>query len=244
MSRCIKKILTRNVNQDNFVVSQIIPKNFFLNDKVIIYFKDSEWKVIKFEDMIKICILYDRDSTLILNPITLITCVIDGHAKVMRIDKHNGQMTIKVGDLEFILEKNDHPKKEAQIMTLRDVFIFKSDPKYITITTSLTEIIGTRYYSNYLDQNNMIIPHVNTFHPKTLVYIIQYTSYSGKRKSTIIVGKDACSKKITGYDYKKSDFNDYFKTFSEKLEKMDTFIFPLLWYSANLLFSGSKIVKL
>ena len=84
----------------------------------------------------------------------------------------------------------------------------------------------------------------NTFHPKTLVYIIQYKSNSGKYKTTILVGKGANSTHPSGYSYKTSKYEDYLKYYTNSLIDKNAFMFPMMWHYANIIFNNSKVITI
>jgi hypothetical protein len=255
-----KEIIKRHIDTTQYTVSSVVPTNYNLYDTVVVYVVDSEWRVIKLSDMIKACILYDKktiddkieDVSIIVDPISLNACMYSGIVKIKDIDENN-RLVLEVDKQIFLMGMrystldgaNNNIKLEryqVQIMQLRDVFIFKSDPKYIVINTKLKDIIPVNYYIDKLDYNKN--PIISTFHPKTLIYVIQYKSSSGKYKTTILVGTGASSEKQTGFNYKNANFDDYFKLYIDTLEEKNAFIFPMFWYCANNIYKKSKIITL
>lgn len=248
----IKKIKKSSTTISDCIIGADISANSSLYDIFVTYYFENKLKIIKLDDMIKTVVLYDNTITLIVNPITLATCIYHGHIKITDVDEYTGQLTLerlsdkysfKMGDTMLNINKSQVFLETIQckIMYLRDIFMFNSDPLYIKIP-HVKSIIPESYIKNKQDINNDTINE--TYHPKTLVYVIIYTSHSGKQKNTILIGNGANSKKATGYDFKNSKFATYIKVYADKLEEMYSYIYPMFWFSANRTFSNAKKVVL
>jgi hypothetical protein len=261
MKEYVNKIINRNIELGTgYKVGAIVPDNYSLYDKVIAYIVDGKSRVIKLDDMVRCVVLYDKDGnkndlTLITNPITLQTSLFNGIVKVKDIEKDTGRMILLTGDYEFKMGRkfmkriySDKKNKilierfECRIMTLRDLFTSESDPLYITVKKPFTDIFPSDYYSNKKDHYGKIAYDV--YHPKTLVYLIQYKSTSGKYKNTILIGADANSDRATGYEYKKAKFNIYMMIYADKIKEKGSFITPILWHYAKDIYKKSRIITL
>jgi hypothetical protein len=246
------KIKNTSASLDDCIIGADISENTSLYDIFVTYYIDNKLKIIKLDDMIGTVILYDGDVTLIVNPLTLASCIYYGHVTIIDIDKDTGQLLLKrspeepsfkLGETILYIGKSQLNIKTIQckIMVLRDIFMFDSDPVYIKIKNP-QHIIPKAYMENKQDMHNNIIHE--TYHPKTLVYVIGYTSTSGKRKHTIIIGRGANSKTPTGFNFKNSKFSTYIKVYADKLEEMQSYIYPMFWFSANKIFGDAKIIVL
>ena len=257
------KIINRNIDINDYIIQSRPPSNLKLSDIVIGYTTgNSRWKIIKFNDLKNCCILYDRffkkDNnkkeqiiTLVLNPITLNVCTFVGKVEIHSIKK-NGSLILtkdnykfKFGSKHSLDQEIDEmhiERKETKLMELRNIFIFTSDPKFIVVKKKFTDIFKLDYYLNNQNIDGEIIHDV--FHPKTLVYIIQYKSKSGKYKTSILIGVKSNSKFPTGYNYKESKFEEYFLIHSQKIIEKKAFIYPMLLYYAKLIHKNAKIIIL
>ena len=100
------------------------------------------------------------------------------------------------------------------------------------------------YYNNDLDINDEKI-NIEKYHPKTLVYIIQYTTIKTENiKNILVIGKDANKHTITGYDIKLSGLNEYLYKKEKKMEDKKGYTLPILYYYSNKIYTFSKIIKL
>ena len=263
MNNIIKKIINRNLDTNDYIITNKPPIDLKLSDIVIAYTTGNfRWKIIKLNDLKKYCILYDRffkkDNdkvetiiTLVLNPITLNVCTFVGKITIDSVNDDGSLIlkkdlyTFKFGtkhSLDQEIDKIHIKRKETKLMELRNIFIFASDPKFIIVKKKISNILEKEYYFNNKDFNGEII--YEKYHPKTLVYIIQYLSKYGKYKTSIIIGVKSESEYPTGYNYKESKFEEYFIVHRDKIIEKKAFIYPMLLYSAKLIYKNAKIIIL
>jgi len=258
-----QKIITSKLDIKDCIIINTPPKDLNLSDIVIGYNTgESRWKIIKLDDMKKFCILYDRFYkkenenkehifTLIFNPITLNICTFSGKIEIDDINEDGSFILkkdiykFKFGTKESLDSQIDNihiERKETKIMELKNMFMFASDPKYIIIKKKSDNILNDKYYKNKKDflGNNL----EKNYHPKSLVYIIQYLSKKGMYKTTILVGTKINYENPTGFNFKESKFEDYFKIYKDKLQNKKAFIFPMFLYYAKLIFNNAKIIFL
>jgi hypothetical protein len=96
-------------------------------------------------------------------------------------------------------------------------------------------IIPLGYYSNKLTYDGFSI--YTKFHPKTLVYMVQYYSHSTKSYRYIaIVGMDIKKDDVTGYNYKYSGFWDFLIQHSMEFMKKRAYIYPIFWFMVERLY--------
>lgn len=260
MKDYIRKIKNRYIDEANITTEKELPENVKLQDKFVTWIFNSNIHVVKLEIMTKAVILYypinynnnKNILSVIVNPITLQSSAYIGKINVIDINNDTDALVLEFGKYKFemgmsVATSNGKDKINlniinCRIMILRDVFIFQPDPIYIKINKSLTDIFPESYYTNKLDHENNFM--YETYHPKTLIYVIKYKSTSGKYKVTFLVGAGANSTEPTGMNYRKSRFDDYIRVYSKELADKCSFIYPMYWYSANKQFKKYKIVAL
>jgi len=252
MNNYVTKIKNTHTKISNCIVGEDISVGTNLRDIFVAYYFENRLKIIKLGDMVATVVLYDGPVTLIVNPITLAACVYYGHIKIVEIDEHTGQLTLKKSSDEHVFKMGETiintgksqlyiETVQCKIMTLRDIFMFDSDPLYIKIQ-NIKSIIPKSYMGSAQNINNDTVHDI--YHPKTLVYVIGYISHSGKHKHTILIGKGANAKTPTGYNFKDSKFSMYIKVYADKLDEKHSYIFPMFWFSAKMLFSNAKLITL
>jgi len=209
------------------------------------------------------------DASIVVCPRTLRSSVFEGKLKFSQYDGERlilekKDKTLVPIDLNISIDINAElePNKRYQIyiQTLRNALVDYYDIKYLhpknnkTDKTNKTDkkyIINKNYLTNTLNEfgeeivyNKDIDKDRLSYHPKTLVHIIQYTSKSGERKISIIIGKDSNNIDIKGYDNKKSGYDDYLLKFSDDIIKKECFIMPILYYKAIQVYKNAKIIIL
>lgn len=208
------------------------------------------------------------DITLVVCPITLRSFIFRDKIEIVDILENKTLVLKKISDNEdkifylgipYIINHDDesansenvitHIKRnEVKIMTLRDTFLFATDSDFIVLKDTkkkslLETVISLKYYENKSDINNNPIDTI--FHPKTLVYIIQYYSTKSMMyKQTVLINKDISKTRITGYSYKRTGIWEYLSMFHEDFKKKNAVIFPILWYMVDILYPNSKVVLL
>lgn len=248
-----------------FEINDEAPKHTALSDPVINFFTGEKWILIPLKIMLRFPIIHTKymddkipfDMTLILCPYTLRTTSMKGKFIFNRyvdgvmtlINTKNEIIRLDIGlkiddDKNILLNK----RYQVKIKTLRNSLIELQDCSYIHLTqySSLKPLISIEYYTNDLNINDIHIPNVikAPFHPKTLVHIIQYLSQSGQNKETIVVGLDATSRSVTGFDTKTSGFDAYVAKFYDKIIDRHGYIIPILWLHAKNMYPDAKIVYL
>jgi hypothetical protein len=263
-------LLTRIRTKDDYKFSTIHEYNHFnINDKIVCFFNGIDWNVILLEDMLAYPVLYfdfysNKDDTtytnsLVVCPITMRSLIYKGKIQIIDVVGDNLYLLNTDTNDEFFMtspftgqyddkgiEKKikSHIKRfEVKILTLRDCFMFVLDPKFIIVNDKTRTIIYNGYYTNRFLYNG--IPIYTTFHPKTIVYMVQYYSHIIKDyRYTVIVGKDINKDTITGYNYKTSGLwifiNQHIKSFIEK----KAYIYPIFWFMVEKLYHDVKIITI
>lgn len=241
------------------------PKSISLNNKVLCFNNLNEWIIIQLEQFLKTPIIWAKiyqdnkalDASIVVCPQTLRSSVFEGKLKFSQYDGERlilekEDKTLVPIDLNISIDINSElePNKRYQIyiQTLRNALVDYYDIKYLHPSNNKNYkkyIINKNYLTNTLnDFDEEIDYHKLTYHPKTLVHIIQYTSKSGERKISIIIGKDSNNIDIKGYDNKKSGYDDYLLKFSDDIIKKECFIMPILYYKAIQIYKHAKIIIL
>lgn len=134
---------------------------------------------------------------------------------------------------------------EIKIMSLRNALTLYPDCLFLKINKKLNPIVNNDYLSNkkliYPDKNIKNIKNFDKYHPKTLIYGIQYKS-NNEFKYTAIIGKS--KSKINNIDYQKDKFEVYFDKCNEELNNKSAFIIPCYWFAWISFFPDSKIIEL
>ena len=232
--------------------------NFKLHDRVVAFYDGREWNVISLDFMLRHPILIYRhwsdkdqiyyDNSLLVCPLTLRSMIYKGRISIVDI-KYNYELVIKNEDTQDIFPisnpytghkdeggkekkiKSQVKRHEVKILEHRDIFAFDSDPQYLTIETEEVEpIIDLKYYENRLgvrgEDSNTI------FHPKTLVYVVQYYSETdGGYRHLVLISPNISKEEITGYKYRKSRFWSYSEQNKDKLIEKRAFTYPMLWHT-------------
>lgn len=252
----------RILTVDDYKLSHDSREYFSLRDKVAIFSNGDKWCVIRIIDMFIYPLLYfdytskTMDTTyinsLVLCPYTMRLMIFKG--KVI-IEKYEDNTTMYLRHLDsndvftttnpFIGDRVHLLRRFVKLMNLRNAFTFVSDPMYVIVknVVNLNPILPATYTDDIFDGNQNII--YSTYHPKTIVNIVQYYSHQDHQyKHAILVGKDANRTTVSGYDYAKSGFAMYVVAYREKLEKKKAYIFPILWYMAIKIYTKAKIINL
>ncbi len=230
------------------------PETLQLYDNVVNFYNGYKWVVIPMDTILRYPIIHtvyhdkeeEYETTVVICPLTLRGSVIKGKFNFLRytqsvmnlINDKNEEVKININ-----LKKDENNNKlfskrfEVKIRNLRNSLVDIQDCLYLNINKKKLNdyVIEKKYYSNRYDvNNNLIEPRLIIIHPKTIVNIIQYTNSKGENKETIIVGKDAKYDIVTGYDTKKSGFDDYIRKYREQLLRRDGYVIPIMWMYAKL----------
>lgn len=242
-------------------------KYFDITDKVVCFYDGKDWNVILLNDMLAYPILYfdfwsSKDDTTYVNslvvcPITLRSMIYKG--KITIVDINNDRLKLLNNDTndEFFMDspytgsydkqkKEKHIKShvkrhEVKLSTFRDILTFLFDPKFIIVNKKNDMIITTDYYSNKLTYDEQQI--CTSFHPKTIVYMIQYFSHKlNQYKYTVIVGKDINKNDITGYSLKHSKVWHFINKHHTEFIKKRAYIYPIFWFMVDNLYDNVNII--
>lgn len=235
-------------------------KYYNIDTIVLSFFNGRNWNIISLDTMLKFPIMYfnywsDKHqktfiNTLLVCPITMRSIIYKG--KIEIIDLHNDNLLLfsKLTNDKFYIDKpytghkdesgkekkiKSHIKRhEVKISTLKRIFIFATDVVFLKAKLKSDYIISKEYYTNRLMYDDQ--PLRNYYHPKSLVYVIQYYSHNYKQyKYIILIGKDIDQLHITGYDINKSKIWSYLSKNKEKYIKKKAYIYPMFWFMAEKL---------
>ena len=240
------------------------PKYIALSDPVLCFNNLNEWIIIDLDIFLKTPIIWTKiykdnsaiDASIVVCPHTLRASVFENKLKSVKYDDNDrliltdDEKTLIPIDLNIAIDINSElePNKRYQvyIQTLRNALVDYYDIKYLHPNKKNNKyIINKKYLSNRLDEYDNEITSDLTFHPKTLVHILQYTSLkNGQKKITILIGKDANNIDFKGYDNKKSGFDEYLMNFSDDIIKRECFIMPILYYKACAIYKHAKFITL
>jgi hypothetical protein len=230
---------------------------FKLHEKVVAFYDGREWNVISLNFMIRHPIVIYRhwsdkdqvyyDNSLVVCPLTLRSMIYKGRIRVEAIEDRY-ELILKneeTGDVFPIsnpytghYDKSGAEKKiksqvkrnEVKILEHRDIFAFDSDPKYVTLESDVDPIIDEAYYDNKVGVYGEELTTV--FHPKSLVYVVQYYSQSDNAyRHLILISSQMSKKNIVGYRYRHSRFWSYSEENKEKLIEKRAFTYPMLWHT-------------
>lgn len=264
-------VMSRILTEDSYdLIIKDSYKYFNISDKVVCFYNGRDWNIILLDNMLAYPVLYfefwsEKDNityhnSLVVCPITMRSMIYKGKIKI--IDIINDRLYLLNTDTrdEFFMDSpytghydeagqekkiKSHVKRhEVKILTLRDMFMFLIDPKYLVLKKELKHrpIIYERYYSNRLNYEGASLH--TTFHPKTIVYMIQYYSRSMKRyRYTVIVGRDINKDTVTGYSYKASGVWDFIMKHMHEFIKKRAYIYPIFWFMVEKLYSDFNIVS-
>lgn len=266
----IDKIKNNILTKDDYVfVSSGIHKHYSLKSKIVCFFNGLNWNIINLDVMLCYPTLYfdfwsskdniTYENTLIVCPITMRSLIYKGRVKI--IDVVNGNrlylLNTETND-EFFMDspytghydesgkekkiKSQVKRYEVKILTLKDSMIIISDPKYLVSNKSYERsIINKDYYNNRLTYDGLSI--YTTLHPKSIVYVVQYYSFTDKKyKYIVILGKDINKDKSSGYNYRDSGVLLYINQNINKFVKKKAYIYPIFWYMVDILYSDVKMI--
>jgi len=136
-------------------------------------------------------------------------------------------------------------REEAKIMILRNAISKYPDYVFLKQSKDVDPLVSETYYDN----NTILYPIAyssSKFHPKTLVYGIEYKSsdMEYKNKYSVIVSDDASKEKTNSRDLKKNKYTQYFDKMMEEIRLRGGVIIPALWFAWYGMFPKSRIVKL
>lgn len=264
------ELLSRILDLNDYKIILNNSHRFFnINDTVVCFFNGMNWNIVSLYDMLAYPLLYyeywsDKYKTYYINtlvvcPLTMRAMIYKGKIKIIDIIKDRLFLKNTDTDDDFFMdlpytghvdiegkEKNikSHVKRiEIKLLKLRDSFMFIIDPKYIVVNNKKSTLITEKYYNNRFTY--MGEPIYTTFHPKTIVYMIQYYSFRQKKyKYACIVGNDIDKDNVTGYSYKSSGIWDFLTTHKNELIKKKAYIYPVFWFMIENLYTDVKMIAI
>jgi hypothetical protein len=136
--------------------------------------------------------------------------------------------------------KSHVKRHEVKILTLRDCFMFVIDPQYIVINEKKRSIIYEGYYSNTFTYDGK--PIYTTYHPKTVVYMIQYYSHKIKNyRYSVLIGKDISKDDVTGYSYKASGVWKFIDKHKHEFIERRAYIYPIFWFMVDKIYRDQDV---
>lgn len=253
--------------------------NLDITDTIMAYNDGKVWKIIPLDVLLRYPIIYDKyyDRTntkkghYIISDITITYCPFSGcgmvyfgkfvptnkvyNNNIVLTDKNNNnilvQMTGRMYNKQLKqIEYGFLRREEAKIFTLRNAISKYPDCLFLTHSTNIH--LGPIVEHNYTKNEKIIYPLKYTstkYHPKTLVYGIEYKSrYSenteNDNKYSVIVSDDASKDKINSRDYNKTKYNVYFSKMMDKIRERGGIIIPSYWFAWYNMFPNTKVIKL
>ena len=229
-----------------------------LYDNIVLYtIGNDKFRIVELNIFLAYPIIYDKhanediveDITIVVCPISLRTSMLKGKFKINSysdtklILEDNEDNIIPIDknhkiDSKFIIEVNK--RYDVKIMTLKDAIMYAPDATYIQPNNDklIKSILEESYYEDIYDINKNKIK--SKYHPKTLVYLIQFH----EKKNTLILGRDIKKNKISGYNLDKSGLTEYLNKRNDKIIDKNGFLMPILLYVAEKEYSNLNIIKI
>jgi hypothetical protein len=263
--RLLERILE---DSDCEVITTDIYKHFQVSDKVVVFYNGKVWSIISLYNMLCYPVFYfdfwsEKDNetyknTLLVCPITMRSMIYKGKIKILNvINDRLFLLNTDTGD-EFLMDTpftghyddkgkekkiKSHVKRyEVKILSLRDAFTFLLDPSYIIVKKEkvIKPVINLGYYTNRFTHDGLSI--YTAFHPKTIVYMIQYYSHHTKDyRYTVIVGRDINRETPTGYNYRASGLWDFITKHLKDLIDKKAYIYPIFWFMIDKLYKDKDV---
>jgi hypothetical protein len=255
-----KLIKNRILHKSNYTFTNYEQYDLKLGDNVVLYNSGTVWKIVPLFICLSYPIIYDTyvndeekyDVSIIVCPVTLRAVMFKGKFELEFYQNYT--MILREGDdiipIDFNNKINDkmvisdNKRIEIKIMTLKNSITMVQDAVFIKLKKKKTEkqIFDKSYYYNDKDINNNNID-IGSIHPKTLVYIVKYSSNTSEEdKYVILLGNDAVKNDVTGYNIANSKLNDYMAKFRTKIINKNGYIMPMLWYYAKEEYKKNKLV--
>lgn len=238
-----------------------------LDDYVVVYNNGNIWKYIELDIFQRIPVIYDKyyyfddnnqesqtfDISICVCPFTLTSSIFRGIYKPSKYilnsclvleSPNKDLLPIFAPDLttsDNIIK--DVKRIEVKIKTFRNTLSENTDCNFVPIKTTKKHILASNYFNTR--KLSTKIKYNNKYHPKTLVYVIQYKSLkSNIYKNTILIGKEANKKTHSGFDSQKSGFTIYIQEMGDKIIDRDAYMVPCLWFAVDLIYPQSKKINI
>lgn len=257
------KVLT----MDNYEYTSSIPEDLELSSLTVSYFDGLVNKIVPFNVINMYPIIYDKyneapniavDITVVVCPFTLAAVAFEGKFNATEYVYYSclvitdGEKTFPIiephidlsSGTEVVQASHKYKRYQIGVQNLRSVFTSYPDSKYIFIKEPTTPVLEMEYYHNTTMLYNYIPPPTQ-FHPKTLVYLIQYRSSKNNAiKNSIIIGRDATQNNISGYNIKTSGVLKYISDQESKIIQKMGFVTPMLWFAWKSFYPDANIIYL
>lgn len=253
------KINTRILDESMYKFKDSAPDSLLLTDPILAYYNGINWKIIDLGIVKSYPIIYDeytetvnknetktKKITLAVCPITLIACMFEGvyTSADYLIDNSMVLLDDKKNHFKLTDHTNNIKRWGVEIKIFRNAISEHTDAQYMHLSNKKPMLMPSKYY-----EDNTILYNNNNevfkFHPKTLVYVIQYRSdKSQTEKTTIILGHNAKLHEATGYNIVESGIEEYIESMAHKIIDKSGFIIPMLWLAHRYEFPGAKIICL
>jgi len=252
-----------------------IPSDIKLSDTIFVYNDGKRWKLISLSTLKRYPVIFDKyydqiktkKGKFIISDITVTYCPYTGcgviyygryiptgevyNNNIILAESNNNDniMSQMMGILyERETKKQTHDivrREEAKIMILRNAISKYPDYVFLKQKEAIDPLVSETYCHN----NTILFPITHSsskFHPKTLVYGIEYKSsdMEYKNKYSVIVSDDASQDKSNSRDLKKNKYEQYFDEMMEEIRTRGGIIIPALWFAWYGMFPKSRVVKL
>jgi len=233
-----------------------IPLRFKLSDHVVCYADSDHVRVISLDLFNKYPVIYDtingKEMSIVVCPYTLASCVYEAELEMEKGENKCSVVVEKQSGKKFFVINGHHNinRYEVTIKTIRNVFRDHVHATYLELVNKKKEtkkkekkIVSSKYYENremFFDYEKPS----NQFHPKTLIYVLNYESSKSSKKYTILVGEDANNNTVTGYNTNDSHITEYLvsQKIKEKMSEKKGFMMPMLWACWKEYFHNGKVV--
>ena len=251
------------------------PLGVKLKDQILIYNDNKKYKIVPLNVLLNFPVIFDNynlskvdeigDKTV---KITISTCPFT-LSSVIYLDEwfpsnyvyNNNLILINKDRTVFLIQNNgesysltdgsrlteNNKKLEAKIMTLRDAITLYPDSVFLHLNINLEYILTPDYYIN----NTILYPiaktneKFNKFHPKTLVFGIEYFSKKNSRKKySALIGKGSKNNKIYKKSILKNGIEKYLAKMIFKIREKGGIIIPCFWFAWCTFHPNTNIVDL
>lgn len=257
------KLEDRIIKDSTFLPTS--PESMSLQDKIAVYNDGVGWKVIPLDILMRYVVIHDKhfdrvknkkgenvvsDISVTFCPFTFSTVIYFGkYAPTNKVYK--GNIVIKDLDKDKLVPQMIGSKfvrkKEVRLMTLRNVVSNYPDCTYLDIKNlDMPNIVKEEYLAN----KEIIYPFDNVsdkFHPKTLVYGIEYKSKDVKvedYKYSVVVGSDGSVEEANSFDYVKNGYDVYFDSVIDKIRDKGGVVIPCFWFGWVGMHPDVRVIKL
>jgi hypothetical protein len=261
-------IIGRKLDKHEYkVIYKNTHKHFSINDKIVCFFDGLGWNIIRLATMLAYPVLYydywhekektTYTNTLVVCPLTIRTMIYKGYVDIIDVVDNRLRLHSREQKEDFWMElpytghidvngvekkiKSHVKRMEVKLLTLRDSWMFATDPKYIVAKHNEPMIISSAYYENRQTVDGKII--YTSVHPKTVCYVVQYYSHRvSAYRYTVLIGKDSSPDHPTGYQYRKTGLWGYINKYREKFIKKKAYIYPCLWFAVEQLYRDFQLI--